>query len=86
MRADLKTEVRKRKDDFIKNRLKNSADTSTLWRIFDSIGLTSTTYASPLQFFSATEINIFFSNINMSSPSCAILPLFSHLINLDTTF
>ena len=31
MRVELKTEVKKRKDDFIKNSLENSADSSPLW-------------------------------------------------------
>ena len=74
MSTDLKTKVRKRKDDFIKNRLENSADFSTLWQIFDSIELTSTIYPSQLQLFSASEINIFFSKINMYSPPCLIFP------------
>ena len=53
MRAELKEVVRKRKDEFIRRNIENSVNSSTLWHIFDSIGLTSTTYASPLQFFSA---------------------------------
>ena len=83
---NLKAEVKRRKDEFIRSSIENSADSSTLWRIFDAIGLISTTYTSPLQFFTASDINIFFSQINMSSPPCIILPQFTHEIEVETTF
>ena len=49
MRTDIKLEVRKRKDEFIKRDLENPRISSTLWQIFDSLGLTSTVYNSSLQ-------------------------------------
>ena len=86
MRAELKEVVRKRKDEFIRRNIENSVNSSTLWHIFDSIGLTSSTYTSSLQFFSASDINIYFSKINMSSPPCLVLPNFSHPIDVITSF
>ena len=86
MRSDLKDEVIKRKDNYIKQTLQNINDSSALWRIFDFMGLTSTTNTSPLKFLIATKINIFFSRINISLHTCLALPQFSPLATANTSF
>ena len=70
-RDELGLELKLAHSNYLLARLTASTDVSRLWRELASLGLVRPAPASPLNFFSPDEPNVFFDSFSCISPICS---------------
>ncbi|XP_036144943.1 uncharacterized protein LOC118646356 [Monomorium pharaonis] len=62
---------RAKRHEYIYGRLTSISDSGMLWRQLASLGLVKTSYSSPLNFFTADQLNSYYTSISCVLPLCS---------------
>lgn len=74
-RNKLTVDIKRAISEYRWNRLSNINDSSKMWKELDRLGLLKANLSSPLHFFSADSLNIYYASISSASPPCSDLEL-----------